>query len=175
MRREVPSSGGSSAGRRSARRIRWCGSLIALASVTLAACAADAAGSGSMESSAPGRELLEPRLGLYAEASRYGDLVWTAGHLPEGVPVSAPIEEQVTQVLDNLESTLEDAGAGFDTVVKANVFLTSFDDWDAFNTAFFERMTEYGLPPRSTVAVSELGWGYRVEIEMVAVLRDASD
>ena len=102
-------------------------------------------------------------------------MVWTAGHLPEGVPVTASIEEQVTQVLDNLEETLEAAGAGFDTVVHANVYLTSFDDWEGFNSVFFERLYEVGLPPRSAIAVSELGFGYRVEIEMVAHVRGTGD
>ena len=150
-----------------------------LATLTLTACgggAAAASGSAALESAdasaEPARELIKPRAGLYAEASRAGNLVWTAGHLPEALPSTASVEEQVNEVLDSLEETLEEAGAGFDTVVHANVYLTSFDDWEALNATFFERMNEYGLPPRSTVAVSELGLGYRVEIEMVAVVRE---
>ena len=77
------------------------------------------------------------------------------------------------QALDNLEATLEAAGAGFDTVVKANVYLTDFGDWDGFNATFGARMSEFGLPPRSTIEVGELGFGYRVEIEMVAHVREA--
>ena len=104
-----------------------------------------------------------------------GDLVWTAGHLPEGVDVDAPIEDQVAQALDNIEATLEAAGAGFDTVVQANVYITSFDDWEGFNAVFAARLGEFGLPPRTTVAVSELGFGYRVEIAMVAHTRAAGE
>ena len=164
--------------------------MLALAVVALSACSTS--GTGVSESSAPSRatasedpaaasspvrrELLEPRSGLYAEASRVGNMVWTAGHLPEGVPVTATVEAQVTRALDNLEQTLENAGAGFDTVVKANVYLTSFDDWEAFNTIFQLRLARAGgLPPRSVVAVSELGFGYRVEIEMVAIVRESSN
>lgn len=158
-------------------RIARVAALAASCSVTVAACGTGQTGtSASPEPTASSvRELIEPRAGLYAEASRMGDLVWTAGHLPEGVPVHAPIEDQVNQALDNLEATLEAAGAGFDTVVKANVYLTSFDDWEGFNSVFFERLTDHGLPPRTTVAVSELGFGYKVEIEMVAHVRDAAD
>ena len=143
-------------------------------SVVLVGCGTGQAGtSASPEPAASARELIDPLPDLYAQASRMGDLVWTAGHLPEGVDVDAPIEEQVNQALDNIEATLEAAGAGFDTVVKANVYITSFDDWEGFNDVFAARLGEFGLPPRSTVAVSELGFGYKVEIEMVAHVRDA--
>lgn len=131
---------------------------------------------GNPASGAVRRELLEPRPGLYAEASRAGNMVWTAGQLPEGLPSTASIEDQVTLVLDSLEETLENAGAGFDTVVKANVYLTSWDDWEAFNTIYSLRFSRAGgSPPRSVVAVSELGLGYRVEIELVALVRETSD
>lgn len=169
--------GGSPVARACGARIRRITAVAAIGSIVLAACASSGTGVSSdpAASSAPVRQLLLPRAGLYAEASRVGDMVWTAGHLPEGVLVTASIEEQVTQVLDNLEETLEAAGAGFDTVVHANVYLTSFDDWEGFNSVFFERLYEFGLPPRSAIAVSELGFGYRVEIEMVAHVRAPGD
>lgn len=154
--------------------------LTAACVMVLVGCASTGAGATTDTAPSPqspesSRELIKPRAGLYAEASRAGDMIWTAGHLPEGVLASATMQEQVNQALDNLEETLEAAGAGFDTVVKANVYITTFDDWEAFNAAFFERMNEFGLPPRSTVAVSEIGLGYRVEIEMVARVRSPSD
>jgi 2-iminobutanoate/2-iminopropanoate deaminase len=150
--------------------------LAAVALAGLVACSAAQApseGADRAPASAQARALVNPREGLYADASQFGNLVWTAGHLPEGIAVAAPIEDQVDQALDNLEATLEAAGAGFDTVLKANVYLTDFDEWDAFNEAFRARMEPHGLPPRTTVEVGELGGGYRVEIEMVAHLRGA--
>jgi enamine deaminase RidA (YjgF/YER057c/UK114 family) len=99
-------------------------------------------------------------------------LIWTAGHLPEGIPAVSPIENQVEQVLDNLEVTLESAGAGFDTVLQTHVYLTDFADWQSFNRIYVERFGEFGLPPRTTVEVSELGLGYAIEIEMVAHVRE---
>jgi len=72
--------------------------------------------------------------------------------------------------LDGLEVTREQVGAGFDTVLMTNVYLTDFDDGDAFNTVY----TQYfagSLPPRVTVQIGRLGIG-DMEISMVAHVRD---
>ena len=66
---------------------------------------------------------------MYAAASRYGDLVFTAGTPPGDT--GADIEVQVESALDNLEAALEAAGAGFDTLLKVNIYLTDWDNWDS--------------------------------------------
>lgn len=106
----------------------------------------------------------------YSMAATYGGLVWTAGHLPEAASPGDSIELQTKAVMDGLEATLEEAGAGFDTVVMTNVYLADFDDWTAFN-ATYKRYFEDRLPPRVTVEVSSLAFG-RIEISMVAHVRD---
>jgi 2-iminobutanoate/2-iminopropanoate deaminase len=91
---------------------------------------------------------------------------------PRPLAPEAPIEAQVEQVLDNLERTLGAANAGFDTLLKANVYLLDWDDWEAFNQIYEARIgTQYLAPPRTTVDVDQLGLGYRIEIEMVAYVR----
>jgi 2-iminobutanoate/2-iminopropanoate deaminase len=107
----------------------------------------------------------------YSMASRYGDLVWTAGHLPEAVPVTERMGRQTEAVMDGLQDTLEMAGASFETVVMTNVYLTDFDDWESFN-AVYRQYFPGRLPPRVTVQVGQLGFGYSVEISMVAHVRD---
>jgi len=106
----------------------------------------------------------------YSLASRYGDLVWTAGHLPESA-LKGDIRTQTTAVMDSLKETLEDAGAGLDTVLMTNVYLADFDDWEAFNTVYTEYFPE-GLPPRVTVQIGELGFRADIEVSMVAHARD---
>jgi 2-iminobutanoate/2-iminopropanoate deaminase len=126
--------------------------------------------SGSPSSSAPAdaRELVRPG-DAYADASRFGSLVFTAGHLPSDS--SAPIEEQVESSLDNLEITLESAGAGLDTLLKVNIYLTDWDNWEAFNTIYVDRIGEHGLPPRATVQIAGLGFDSLIEIEATAYVR----
>ena len=65
--------------------------------------------------------------------------------------------------------TLEEAGAGFDTVVMTNVYLADFDDWSGFNETY-KRYFDGRLPPRVTVEVSSLAFGL-IEISMVAHVR----
>jgi 2-iminobutanoate/2-iminopropanoate deaminase len=73
--------------------------------------------------------------------------------------------------MDGLQATLEEAGAGFDTVVMTNVYLTDFNTWPEFN-AVYTGYFEDRLPPRVTVEISELGFG-DIEISMVAYVRDS--
>jgi 2-iminobutanoate/2-iminopropanoate deaminase len=109
---------------------------------------------------------------MFADASRFRGLVWTAGHLPGG---QGSFEEQVVRVLDSLETTLAAAGAGFDTLLKTNVYLLDWDDWETFNRIYVERIGSFGTPPRTTVQVARLAPGFgRIEIEMVAHVRELS-
>jgi 2-iminobutanoate/2-iminopropanoate deaminase len=144
--------------------------LTAAVSILVTACGGTTA--ATAEPSLVARELFGPSHMGYSEASRYGDLVWTAGHLPLDADSTDRFAIQVEMVLDDLEATLEEAGAGFDTVLKTNVYLMSFDDWPVFNDIYVRRVgAGGGLPPRTTVQVAGLGLG-RIEIEMVAHVRD---
>ena len=64
----------------------------------------------------------------------------------------------MNEVLDRLEATLKASGAGFDTLLKVNVYLTNWDNWDTFETIYVQRIGRYGTPPRTTVEVSRLGY-----------------
>ena len=67
------------------------------------------------------------------------------------------IRQQTRQALHNLEAILAAAGASLRDVVRTNVYLRDFDDFQAFNEAYEQAMTERGvviLPARTTVAAS---------------------
>jgi 2-iminobutanoate/2-iminopropanoate deaminase len=119
-----------------------------------------------------GRELIG--IGsMYADASRFGDLVWTAGHLGSGPAHETPtsFEEEVEWALDRLEESLEAAGAGFDTLIKVNVYLEDWNDWATYNRLYVQRIGPHGLPPRATVQVAHPYSSFRIEIEAVAHTR----
>lgn len=137
--------------------------MIPLVALLLVSC-----GGGSQTST---RELINPGDSL-AAASRFGDLVFTAGHLPEnGAQTGAGFPAQVNEVLDGLEATLKESGAGFDTLLKVNVYLTNWDNWDTFDTIYVQRIGRYGAPPRTTVEVSRLGYDALIEIAAIAHVR----
>lgn len=125
-----------------------------------------------LPSSAPithlARELIRPGP-ILAEAARYGDLVFTAGFLGDA-PGDA-FEADVSYALDALESALEASGAGFDTILKVNVYLTDWDNWEAYNAIYQDRIGKYGQPPRTTVEISRLGFDAPIEIAAVAYVR----
>jgi 2-iminobutanoate/2-iminopropanoate deaminase len=88
------------------------------------------------------------------------------GALVEGV------EAQAEQALTNLAAVLGAAGARLEDVVKTTVFLADMADFATVNAVYARRVPE-PHPARSTVAVAALPRGARVEIEAVAVARDA--
>ena len=109
----------------------------------------------------------------YSQAIKANGLVFVSGQLglaPGGSEMVGPgIEEQTSQVLDNLEAILTEAGTGLDRIVKTTVFLANLNDFQAMNGVYAERVG--AVPPaRSTVEVAALPSGALVEIEAIALL-----
>jgi 2-iminobutanoate/2-iminopropanoate deaminase len=112
-------------------------------------------------------------VGPYSQAVVANGFVFTAGQIPldpaTGETVEGGITEQTQQVLKNLSAVLEAAGTSFEHVVKATVFLTTLDDFQAMNAVYTQYFTD-NFPARSTIGNINLPRGARVEIEMVAVI-----
>jgi 2-iminobutanoate/2-iminopropanoate deaminase len=111
-------------------------------------------------------------VGPYSQAVRVGQFLFTAGQIPldpkTGVIVSEDISEQARRVLDNLTAVLKAENLTFDHIIKTTIFLTSMDDFQAVNEVYATYFSAQP-PARSTVAVSALPKGARVEIECIAV------
>lgn len=111
-------------------------------------------------------------IGPYSQAVRVGDLLFTAGQIPlnpDGSWAGGDITEQTTRAMENLKGILDEVGVGFDRVIKTTCFLTTMDDFAAFNEVYGRYMSA-GLPARSTVAVAGLPKGALVEVEAVVYL-----
>jgi 2-iminobutanoate/2-iminopropanoate deaminase len=111
-------------------------------------------------------------IGPYSQAIRAGDLVFTAGQLGMVAAtrqLAGPdIESQTRQALENLSAVLKAAGSCLDHVVKTTVFVVDLGEFSRMNAVYAGFFS--GRPPaRSTVQVSALPAGGRVEIEAVAV------
>jgi 2-iminobutanoate/2-iminopropanoate deaminase len=109
----------------------------------------------------------------YSQAIKGAGLVFVSGQLglaPGASEMIGPgVEEQTSQILDNLEAILTEAGTGLDRIVKTTVFLANLGDFQAMNGVYAERVG--AVPPaRSTVEVAALPSGALVEIEAIALL-----
>lgn len=87
--------------------------------------------------------------------------------------VDGGIRAQSKQALANLLAVLEDNQLSIADVVKTNVFLTSMDDFAAFNDEYVKVFTS-DFPARTAVAVHQLPIGAIVEIEAWACRGSAS-
>jgi 2-iminobutanoate/2-iminopropanoate deaminase len=107
----------------------------------------------------------------YNQAIRIGDLVFVAGQigvaLETGELAGSSIEEQTDQIMRNLAAILEAAGSGLDKLVKTTVFLIDLGDFNGMNTVYARHVGDRP-PARSTIGISQLPTGARVEIEAVA-------
>src|SRR5205823_1229497 len=85
--------------------------------------------------------------------------------------VPGEIAAQTERVFLNLAAVLAGAGLGLDDIVKTTVFLIDMNDFQEMNQVYTRHFTS-APPARTTVAVSALPRGSRVEIEAVAIGRD---
>lgn len=110
-------------------------------------------------------------LGPYSPGLLVGNLVFVAGQGPldpkTGATVGDTIAEQTRQVLTNIRSILEAAGASMDEVVKSTVHLANLEDFAAFNAVYREFFSE-PYPVRTTVGSALLD-DILVEIDVIAV------
>lgn len=115
-------------------------------------------------------------IGPYSQAIRAGSLIFLSGQIPlspvTGEVVGATAVEQARQVLSNLGAVLEAGGASPRDVVKTTIFLVDLADFAAVNEVYAEFFSGSEPPARSTVQVSALPKGVKVEIEAVASLAE---
>lgn len=112
-------------------------------------------------------------IGPYSQAIAANGWLYCSGQVALGPTgqesLPSDLTEQAHKVMQNLRAVLEQAGAGFDKVVKTSIFLTDMADFAAVNEVYSSYLTP-PYPARETVAVAGLPRGARVEISCVAYL-----
>jgi 2-iminobutanoate/2-iminopropanoate deaminase len=107
----------------------------------------------------------------YNQAIRVSDLVFVAGQLgislETGELAGDSVEEQTEQIMQNLAAILDEAGSGLDRLVKTTVFLLDLADFGGMNEVYAAHVGDRP-PARSTIGISQLPSGARVEIEAIA-------
>jgi 2-iminobutanoate/2-iminopropanoate deaminase len=109
-------------------------------------------------------------VGPYSQIVEYSNFLFLAGQVPltpAGTMKEGDVAEQTRQVLNNLKAVLEAAGSSMNRVLKTTIFLADLGDLETVNRIYAEYFQE-PYPARSTVEVSKLPKGARLEIDAIA-------
>lgn len=109
-------------------------------------------------------------VGPYSQVVESGGFLFLAGQVPltpQNTMNEGDITAQTRQVMDNLKAVLEAAGCAMNDVVKTTIFLADLGDFETVNGIYAEYFQE-PYPARSTVQVSRLPRGARLEIDLIA-------
>jgi 2-iminobutanoate/2-iminopropanoate deaminase len=110
--------------------------------------------------------------GHYSHAVAGGGLVFVSGQLPiaaDGTKlVEASFAEQAHQVLDNVAQALAGAGSSIEKLLQVRVYVTDIGSWPEFNTIYAQWAGD-ARPARAVVPVPQLHFGFKIEVEAVAL------
>ena len=113
--------------------------------------------------------------GHYSQAVVHEGIVYVAGQLP--IDPADPerkleaFDAQARQVIANIAAILQAAGSDLGHVLKATVYVTDVAHWPRFNAIYTEAFGEH-RPARTVVPVAGLHYGYLVEMDVIAALKD---
>jgi len=113
--------------------------------------------------------------GHYSQAVVHNGTVYVAGQLPvdPADPKAPPGDaaSQARQALANVRAILEAAGSGLDRVLQMTVYVSDIAHWGEVNRVYSEVMGSH-RPARAVVPTRDLHYGYLVEIQAIAALRE---
>ena len=119
-----------------------------------------------------------PPAGHYAQAVVHNGLVFVSGQLPidpqnteTGPGPAGAIEEQAERALSNVRAILQAAGSDLDCVLKTTVYISDIALWGRVN-AVYARFFGDHRPARAVVPTRDLHYGYQIEIEAVAAVKE---
>lgn len=114
---------------------------------------------------------LPPNNATYSQATRCGDLIFTAGQLGFDPAtrqlVPGGLAAETRQALDNIAAILQAAGSSLDRVARVNIYITRFDLLGVMNEVYAQYFPAH-KPAKTTVEVSRLDRGGMIEIEVIA-------
>ena len=113
-------------------------------------------------------------IGPYSQAIVANGFLFTAGQIAldpaTGQVITGDVVAQSERVMKNLKAVLDAAGASWNDVVKATVYLHDMNDFPRVNEVY-ARALGTARPARSTVQVAGLPRGVLVEIDLIAVVK----
>jgi 2-iminobutanoate/2-iminopropanoate deaminase len=113
--------------------------------------------------------------GHYSQAVVHNGVVYVAGLLPidaaTGEKQQGAIEAQTELVLKNLAAILKAAESNINLVLKTTIYVTDINLWGKVNEVYARVMGAH-RPARTVVPVKELHYGFLIELDAVAAVRE---
>jgi 2-iminobutanoate/2-iminopropanoate deaminase len=110
-------------------------------------------------------------IGPYSQAVMAGKLLFVSGQIAinsvTGQLVTADIETETRQVMQNIQAILIEAGLNFEDIIKTTIFLKDMNNFVKVNEVYGSYFSK-DFPARETVEVSRLPKDVNVEISVVA-------
>ena len=109
--------------------------------------------------------------GPYSPGIISGGFLFIAGQVGRNAEgkTGATIEEQTHYVIENMRNVLQAAGCDLKDVVKATVYITKPEYFQAYNKIYMEYFPE-PRPARATVIAGLVDESFLIEIEAIAKL-----
>ncbi|KPX85554.1 RidA family protein [Pseudomonas meliae] len=108
----------------------------------------------------------------FSEAVKKGQALYLSGQVgldPASQKlVAGGIGSETRQTMENIKAVLTAHGYALTDVIKCTVFLVDMADFPEFNGVYARFFQKGSYPTRSTVAVSGLAMGAKVEVECMA-------
>lgn len=109
-------------------------------------------------------------IGTYSQAVNHNGMVFVSGQIPLDPAsmemVDGNIEDQITQVFENLSAICKAAGGSLNDILKLTVYLTDMGDFPQVN-AIMEQYFATPFPARAAIGVAALPKGAAVEMDAI--------
>ncbi|SRR5579871_1509701 len=113
---------------------------------------------------------LAPPVGPFSQAIQVDGFLYLSGQVGQdpatGKLVTGGVVAETEQVLSNIKAVLKAAGKSLDDVVRAGVFLTRMEDFQAMNGVYAKNFRQ-PFPARTAIGVAALPLGASVEIDVI--------
>lgn len=115
-------------------------------------------------------------IGPYNQSVKANGFLFVSGQIPID-PETSELKMgntviETTQVMENIKAILEEAGLGFENVVKSTIFLNDMGLFAEVNKVYGSYFSEENAPARETVAVQTLPKNVNVEISVIALFNE---
>jgi len=111
--------------------------------------------------------------GHYSQAVVANGMVFISGQLPivpvTGEKITGTIEDQTLRVLNNIEAIALAAGSNKTKIVKVTAYISDMSLWGDVNRIYSGFFGNH-KPARAVVPVKDLNWGFKIEIDAIAVI-----